>query len=295
MPYASWWTSSSSDEDRRPFPFEWETCAGPLAPRERFARTAPIGRPRNKKLADEFRCYALYVYAQALGVENRTGSLLPRECYAESMHRGRRAVRQWLSAGLLGLLFVPFPWSCQRRPAPPVAAPPPNYYQLGESAFEAGDYAQAIEAYGAYLRTTPGGSFADRVLFRMAMAYLLPESPERDTARAADLLGDLILHYPASPFKPPAELVLLQQSELRLKQSELEAQQLEVERLLADLGNRKSEIQSLTQELEQIRHVELEGMRVEVARREERIRQLAEELEQLKRIDLRRRPAAPLP
>lgn len=193
------------------------------------------------------------------------------------------------------MVFVPLPWSCQRRPAPPVAAPPPNYYQIGETAFEAGEYARAIEAYSAYLQTTPGGPYADRVLFRMAMAYSLPESPGRDPARAAELLGDLIQNYPGSPFHPPAALLIRQQADLREKQAELEAQQSEVERLLADLGARESEIQNLTQELERVRQVELEQMRVEVTRREERIRQLTEELERLKQIDLRRRPPAPLP
>ena len=204
------------------------------------------------------------------------------------MLRRHRAVQRWLSAGLLGLVFVPLPWSCQQRPAAPVAAPPPNYYQMGETAFEAGEYARAIEAYSAYLRTTPGGPYADRVLFRMAMAYSLPESPERDPARAAEMLVDLIRNYPGSPFQPPAELLILQQTELQ-------AQQSEVERLLADLGARESEIQNLTQELNRVRQVELEQMRAEVTRREERIRQLTQELDRLKQIDLRRRPAAPLP
>jgi len=187
------------------------------------------------------------------------------------------------------------PWSCQRRTPVPVAAPPPNYYQLGETAFEAGEYARAIEAYSAYLRATPGGPYADRVVFRMAMAYSLPESPERNPARAAELLGDLIRNYPASPFHPPAELLVRQQAELQEKQQELQAQQSEVVRLLADLGARESEIQSLAQELERVRQVDLEEMRAEVTRREQRIRQLTEELERLKQIDLRRRPAAPLP
>jgi len=204
-------------------------------------------------------------------------------------------VRRWLSAGLLGLLFVPLPWSCQRRtppPAAPVAPPPPNYYQIGETAFEAGEYARAIEAYSTYLETTPGGPNADRALFRMAMAYSLPESPERDPARAAELLGDLIRNYPGSPFQAAAELLILQQSELQ-------AQQAEVERLLTDLGARELEIQDLTQDLDLVRRVELEQMReqmrTEVTRREQRIRQLTEELERLKQIDLRRRPPAPLP
>lgn len=211
------------------------------------------------------------------------------------MDSKRSGVRRWLSAGLLGLAFVPLPWSCQRRPAAPVAAPPPDYYQLGETAFEAGEYAQAIEAYSNYLRTTPGGSYADRALFRMAMAYSLPESPERNDARAAELLGDLIAQYPRSPFKSPAELLVRQRTELQAKQSELQEQQAEVRRLRADLSSRESEIRNLTAELQKVRQVEMEQMQAEVTRREERIRQLTEELERLKQIDLQRRRTGPLP
>jgi hypothetical protein len=152
-----------------------------------------------------------------------------------------------------------------------------------------------MQSYTAYLRTTPDGPHADRVLFRMAMVYSIPESPERNPARATDLLGDLILQHPNSPFKQPAELLLRQQAELQVKQSELQQQQSEVERLLADLGSRESQIQNLTQELERLRQVELEQMRAEVTRREDRIRQLTQELERLKQIDLQRRPTAPLP
>ena len=216
------------------------------------------------------------------------------------MLRRRTPVRRWLSAGLLSLAFVPLPWSCQRRqPAPAAPTPPPppaiNYYELGEAAFTAGNYADAIQSYNTYLRTTPGGPYADGALFRTAMIYSLPESSERNPARATELLGDLILQYPNSPFKQPAELLLRQQAELQAKQSELQLQQLEVERLLADLGSRESQIQSLTQELERLRQVEMEQMRAEVTRREDRIRQLSQELDRLKQIDLQRRPTAPLP
>ena len=200
----------------------------------------------------------------------------------------RAAAQKLLSAGLLGVVLIPFPWSCQRRPTAPVAAPPPNYYELGETAFEAGEFAQAIEAYSAYLRSTPPGPVTDRVLFRLAMAYGLPMSPVRDTARSVHLLEDLIRDYPHSLFRSPAEILLHQQMELS-------AQQSEVERLLADLGSRESEIQNLAAELARIRERELEQLRAEVTRREERIRQLTQELERLKQIDLQRRPPAPLP
>jgi outer membrane protein assembly factor BamD (BamD/ComL family) len=200
---------------------------------------------------------------------------------------------------LLALVFLSAPWGCQRRTPARVAAPPPppppNYYQIGETAFEAGEYTRAIDAYSTYLRTSPGGLYTDRVLFQMAMAYSLPESSVHNPARAAALLDELIRDHPTSSYRPPATLLVRQQAELREKQAELDAQQVEMERLLADLSVRELEIQNLTQELERVRKVEMEEVRAEVTRREARIRQLTEELDRLKQIDLRRRPATPLP
>ena len=207
------------------------------------------------------------------------------------MNGPRGMTRRLLSAGLLGLALIPFPWSCQRRPAAPVAPPPPNYFEIGERAFAAGDYLRAIEAYTAYLREMPDGSEADRVLFRLAMVYALPESPVRETTRSVQLLEDLVREHPDSLFRPPAEVLLLQQRELAIERSE-------VERLRGDLGRRETQIQDLSQELDRTRQagqVELERLRADLTRREERVRQLTEELERLKQIDLRRRPAAPLP
>lgn len=199
--------------------------------------------------------------------------------------------RRLLSAGLLGLALIPFPWSCQRRPATPVAPPPPNYFEIGEKAFQVGDYPRALEAYNAYRREMPDGPDTDRVLFRLAMVYALPESPARDTIRSVELLEELVREYPDSLFRSPAEILLHQQMELT-------AQRSEVERLRADLGRQETQIQDLTQELDRVRQAEqvvLERLRADLTRREERVRQLTEELEKLKQIDLRRRPAAPLP
>jgi len=210
------------------------------------------------------------------------------------MNGSRETIRRLLSAGLLGLALLPFPWSCQRRPATPVAPPPPpppSYFEIGETAFEAGDYLRAMEAYRAYLRETPDGPMADRVLFRLALVYALPESPVRDTARSVELLADLVREHPDSLFRSPAEVLLQQQRELAAEHSE-------VERLRGDLGRRETQIQGLTQELDRTRQAdqtELERLRADLTRREERVRQLTEELEKLKQIDLQRRPATPLP
>ena len=181
-----------------------------------------------------------------------------------------------------------------------MAPPPPNYLALGEQYFEAGDYAQAADAYNAYLRANPLGPNVDQALFRLALSYAFPESPVRDLQRSSELLSQLVSQYPHSLFKSPAEFLLRQQtelarqqSELLRQQSELTLQQSEVENLRAELGRRESQIQGLHQEIEKIRQVDLQRLRADVGRREERIRQLTEELEKLKQIDLQRRPSVP--
>ena len=211
----------------------------------------------------------------------------------EEMNWGGGTAKRILSAGLLGLVLLPLPWSCQRRPRAPVAQPPPNYFEVGERAFDAGDYAQAIEAYNAYVHATPLGPNADRVLFRLALAYALPESPARDATRSTELLQQLMRDYPHSVFRSPAEFLLRQQSELA-------AQQSEVQKLRADLGQREAQIQEMNQQLDRVRQVELQRLRADLTRREERIKQLTDDLEklkgeldQLKQIDLQRRPSTP--
>lgn len=168
-----------------------------------------------------------------------------------------------------------------------MAPPPPNYLALGEQYFEAGDYAQAADAYNAYLRANPLGLNVDQALFRLALSHAVPESPVRDLQRSSELLSQLVDQYPHSLFKSPAEFLLRQQTELARQQSE-------VEKLRADLSRRETQIQELNQEIEKIRQVDLQRLRADVSRREERIRQLTEELEKLKQIDLQRRPSTPL-
>lgn len=166
-------------------------------------------------------------------------------------------MRTFLSAGLLALAL--FPWSCQRRPRAPVAPPPPNYFQLGERYFEAGDYPNAAQAYETYLRNNHLAANRDRVLFRLALAYALPGSPVRDLPRAMQLLQQLVDMSPQSPFKPQGEFLL------RIHQ--------EVDRLRADVTKRDERIKELNRELEKLNR----------------------ELEKLKQIDMQRRPSRPPP
>lgn len=169
-----------------------------------------------------------------------------------------------------------------------MALPPPNYFELGEQYFDAGNYGAAAEAYNSYLQTNPLGPNQDRALFRLALAHAAPESSVHDLSRATELLEQLVVRFPQSPLKPPAEFLLRQQAELAREEAE-------VARLREDVSRREARIQELSQELEKIKQEDLPKLRTDVRNREERIRQLTEELQKLKQIDMERRPAAPPP
>ena len=54
---------------------------------------------------------------------------------------------------------------------------------------------------------TPGDAQIDRVLFRLGMAYALPKNPAHDPAQAIAYLNQLTNQFPASPWRPQAELL----------------------------------------------------------------------------------------
>ncbi|MBI2819901.1 MAG: outer membrane protein assembly factor BamD [Acidobacteria bacterium] len=191
--------------------------------------------------------------------------------------------QRWLRNSLLGLILLPlFPGSCQRRPQTPAAPPPLNYLELGDQFYDVGDYPAAIAAYSSYLRETPGDAQIDRVLFRLGMAYALPKNPAHDPAQAIAYLNQLTNQFPASPWRPQAELLV-----------GLEQQ---IQQLRLDIEQRESQIAGLTSKMEQLnsqRVGELERLQDDLTGRENRIRQLSDELEKLKAIDMQRRPTTP--
>lgn len=205
-----------------------------------------------------------------------------KECYAETMPGKFLQLRSpW--KGFLGLALLAFmASSCHRRPQAPAAPPPPNYLELGDEAYAAGDYPAAMAAYSAYLREHPDGPQSDHALLRLALSFALPSNPSRNPAKANAYLSRLSSQYPASPLRPEAELL-----------AGLEQQ---IQQLQLDVQERQSQITRLKHELEQLnqqRSAELQEIQGDLRTREERIRQLSEELEKLKAIDMQRRPAVP--
>lgn len=191
--------------------------------------------------------------------------------------------QRWLRNSLFGLILLPlFPGSCQRRPQTPAAPPPPNYLELGDQFYDAGDYPAAIAAYSSYLRQNPDGPQNDRVLFRLGLASALPSNPSHDLAQAITYLNQLTSQFPSSPLRTQAEL--------------LATLQLQIQQLQLEVEQRGSQIADLSLQMEQLsqqRAGEMARLQDDLKSRENRIRQLSDELEKLKAIDMQRRPATP--
>lgn len=159
------------------------------------------------------------------------------------MRRKIGTTSRLLLATLLGLSLIL--GACHKRPRLRATPPSPDYFVLGEGYYEAGDYAQAAQAYQSYLRNNPSAANQDKVLFRLAMAHAFPESPVRNLPKAMQLLQQLVRLFPqSSPFKPQAEFLL------RLQE--------EVERLRANISERDERIRELTRELERLKQIDMQ-------------------------------------
>lgn len=140
---------------------------------------------------------------------------------------------------------------CQKRTRVAALPPPPppavTAFDQAERAFAAGNYQEAARAYESYLQLTPDGGKRDEALFRLALAYALPENPNHDWRRATTWLKQLVDQFPQSPFKPPARLILALHSE--------------VGELTADTQKREQRMRQLSTELDKLKKIDAERRR----------------------------------
>jgi tetratricopeptide (TPR) repeat protein len=177
------------------------------------------------------------------------------------------SIRNSFQAGLLALAILP--WACHKKqtasaPVPPplpaaskpepVPSPlpteipslpePPSFFDVGEKYFDAGDYANAAQAYQTYLRSSASSPDQDRALFRLALTRALPGSPVRDLPQAMSLLRQLVTRFPQSSLRPQAESLLGLQGE--------------IDKLQTDVGKKDDRIRELTQELERLKQIDMQ-------------------------------------
>jgi hypothetical protein len=141
-----------------------------------------------------------------------------------------------------------------------------------------GRWKQATQAYEAALAGERAPSHADRLLYRLGLAYAAPESPVHDAARARARLGELVARYPSSPYREPAEVVLglvdaLEAAAARLAAAEAnraalterlqhaetgaKVSEATVTRLQASLAEARAELEKAKKALEELKRIDL--------------------------------------
>lgn len=167
-----------------------------------------------------------------------------------------------------------------------------------DEAFETGAYREAAVAYESQLKIEPAAKNRDHMLFQLALSYAAAEEPFRNLDTTRELLQELVLHYPASPYRPQA-LVILQLGEdvARQRNASVERTAMtemitrdalhlfeELEMLREERQEQETRLGELATETETLRR-DLDRLRQEVASRDAEIERLEQKLEELKRID----------
>jgi hypothetical protein len=127
-------------------------------------------------------------------------------------------------------------------PATPVPAPDP--LAPANAAFNSGNYSEAARRYDRYLQSPNNTERRDEALFRLALSLALPATPTAnspvDWPRVTTLLRDLLDHYPDSPYRAPATVILS---------------------LEADTQKRDQRIKQLSTELDKLKQIDAERRR----------------------------------
>src|SRR5262245_26980376 len=95
-----------------------------------------------------------------------------------------------------------------RIPLPP---PPPASTAALDNAtaeFARADYGGAARDFQQYLNLVPKGGHRDQALFHLGLIYSIPGDPRIDWQRAGNYFNQVINEFPASPWKPAAQLIL---------------------------------------------------------------------------------------
>jgi len=146
-----------------------------------------------------------------------------------------------------------------------------------DRSFASGDYLQAAAAYETYVDRHPTAADADDALFRLALAYTVPESRVYDRSRAAATLELLVKRHPQSPHRPAAGVLLGLLG--RLDEVEAEA---------ARTSERLAAAETAGVEAKKAHDEQVARLRASLTESEAQARRLRDELNRLKSIDLRR-------
>jgi hypothetical protein len=131
------------------------------------------------------------------------------------------------------------------EPSPvPIIVAAPSSLEIGETSFKAGDYSKAARSFEDYLRTGSRSENRDRALFYLGLSRALSNNANRNMRRAEDALKRLIVEFPASLYKGPAELML--------------GLQAQIENLQSDLKEKEAKIKQLSEELQKLKEIDMQ-------------------------------------
>ncbi len=174
-------------------------------------------------------------------------------------------------------------------------------YSKADLSFEAGAFPAAASGYESYLASQPSGPDRTRILFRLALMYLSPESSVHDLEKARTTFGRLVEEDPGSPFSSLVAYAFYLERrvgelgrDLKTAEEELGGLRHDLEQAAETRDLAQDELRARDQQLElrgrKLNELTetLEGLRTEVQDRKQQMRRLAEALELLKEIDLKR-------
>jgi hypothetical protein len=120
----------------------------------------------------------------------------------------------------------------------------PNYFEMAELNFLAGEYKQAAQAFETFLKTAPKSKDHDQALFHLGLSRALATDSSRDLRQAMVAFRRLIAEFPQSPYRSQAEFIV--------------GLQWQIEKLRADVKERDEKIKKLSDELQTLKQIDLQ-------------------------------------
>ncbi len=147
--------------------------------------------------------------------------------------------------------------------APPAPVPPPpgrfdQEMRAADDAERGGDYQTAVETYERIVSSGADPSALADARYRLALAYLDPNSPSRNTDQSLKSIEDLLRDSPGHPRSREARTIRQILAELKQAIEELAQARGEIEASRTQLQALQVRLEEKEQELKRIKEVLLE-------------------------------------
>jgi hypothetical protein len=120
----------------------------------------------------------------------------------------------------------------------------PSSFEMGKSSFKAGDYTKAVRFFEDCFKNGAMSENRDEALFYLGLSRALSNNANKSLRRADEALRRLIVEFPTSPYRGPAELIL--------------ALQTQVDSMQSDLKEKDAKIKQLSEELQKLKEIDMQ-------------------------------------